>query len=113
MIRAGDLVRVFSRGWGDRSANPWRMSGTGIPQLIVKRVSGPCPCAHFVAQINGCAAPRPAHYHITCTHPTHPIGNDSHYTLRETRRPWQMRSDGTALHVVGRATTPPQADLFA
>ncbi len=113
MIHVGDLVRNWCRGWNGDPAHDWTMHGAGIPPLIVKRVSGACTCAHIVAQINGCAAPRPPHFHIACTHPTHPIGNDSYYTLRETRRPWQMRADGTALHVVARAPTAPQADLFA
>jgi hypothetical protein len=93
-----------------RSDEDWMMFGGGIGPMTVVRIieldgddwapeKGPARYFHIQ-----CALPPPyqqeAHYH--------------YYTLRSTRRPWQYRHDGDALHIVAKAPhVPEQQDLFA
>ena len=108
MIRVGDKVRHWCRGYMGRPEDDWMMFGGGIGPMTVVRVIE--LDGEDWAPEKGSAR----YFNIHCALPP-PFQQEAHYhyfTLRETSRPWQMRSNGNALHVVSRAPTPAQADLF-
>ena len=108
MIHVGDQVRHWSRGWG--RDQDWMMFGSGIGPLTVVRV----------IELEGDDwAPEKGsarYFNIHCALPP-PYQQEAHYqyfTLRSTRRPWQYRHNGSALHIVAKAQhVPEQQALFA
>lgn len=108
MIEVGDKVRHWCRGYMGRSEDDWMMHGSGIGPLTVVRV---------IELDDEDWAPKKGsarYFNIHCALPP-PFDQESHYhyfTLRSTRRPWQFRSDGDALHIVAKAPREPQMDLF-
>lgn len=110
MIEVGDKVRHWSRGYLGLPDEEWMMFGSAIGPLTVVRVieldsddwKPEKGSAHY--------------YNIVCALPP-PCQQECHYsyfTVRSTRRSWQYRANGTALHIVARAQREPvQGGLFA
>lgn len=109
MIQIGDQVRHWSRCYMELPEDDWMMYGSGIGPLTVVRVIE--LTGEDWAQEKG-----PPYVHVACALPP-PFQQESHYcyfNLRGTRRSWQYRAKGTALHIVAKAQREPvQGSLFA
>lgn len=110
MIEVGDQVRQWSRGFMGDPEEEWMMMGSAIGPMTVVRVIG--LSGDDYAPEQGSAS----FIHVACALPP-PYQQECHFhyfTLRSTRRPWQYRHNGSALHIVAKAPhVPRQTELFA
>lgn len=113
MIRAGDKVRHYSRGYMRDPGDDWRLFGSGIGPMTVIRVSPPLPDEFWEIDGKRDTEHGPAYRQITLALPP-PHHQEAHYqyiTVRPTKRWWQWRARGDALDIVERAPELP-ADVF-
>jgi hypothetical protein len=113
VIKPGDKIREYSRGFMCDPADDWMLCGSGIGPLTVVRV------VDFEGywEADSVDGPRdtergPGYLQVVCALPP-PYHQEAHYqyfNVRPTKRWWQYRARGLALDIVARA---PQMEMFA